>query len=328
MRLKKHIAIAAVIALISCYMLVADIELVRADGPERTRIVLLHTNDLHFDFNHREAFEEIIGRFRDTYENVFLLDAGDIFVRHQNRWPEPELSFCEKRSRFMIETMNEVGYDAAVLGNHELDIKETITRDSLRLARFPLLGANVEVDTDKFDQPESHAVLETVCGRTIAILGLSTGGTGGVRTLNPVESVENFLHLREEHDLFVLLTHIGVGADRRLAERFGDIDVIIGGHSHTQLNPAETVNGVLVAQTGGHPHQIDPHRRQYLGVVRLWLDNDGKVVRKSGRVITIDSKKTENQALIEDCFQALQADALHFLELCQSAVREFHACFK
>lgn len=254
-----------------------------------TEVIILHTNDLHFDFNHRELFSDVTAYFRRNYENVFLLDAGDIFVRHARHWPVPEdPASYEKQARFMVEKMNDFGYDAAVLGNHELDYRGTLTRDSLRLARFPLLGANVVVETECFDQPEPYTVLETACGRTVAVIGLCVGRADGIRVTNRVQALREHLHLRAEHDILVLLTHIGHAADRSLAGEFDEIDVIIGGHSHSSVNPAEIINGVLVAAAGGNPHQMNPDRRQHLGVIRMRLEG-GVIVEKSGKVLILEA---------------------------------------
>jgi len=185
---------------------------------KKEEIVLLHTNDLHFNFNHREIFEEVVKEFRDTCENVFLIDAGDIFVRQEQYWPEDGLEFYKNRGRHMIESMNKAGYDVTTLGNNELDYKGTVTRDNLRLAQFHRLGANVEVNTDKFDQPKPYTVLETACGHTVAFLGLSldqkSGYPDGINVRPPEETLEDYLYLHEKYDVLVLLNHLGVKRDR------------------------------------------------------------------------------------------------------------------
>ena len=84
----------------------------------------------------------------------------------------------------------------------------------------------------------------------------------------------------------VVLLHTN---DLALTEQFGQVDVIIDGHSHTHVNPAIVTNGVLVAQTRGHRHVIDAQRPQQLGVIRLILEN-GKVVQNSGEVLTFDGR--------------------------------------
>mgnify|MGYP005842906959 CR=1 FL=1 len=276
--------------------------------PVVTEVFLLHDNDLHFDFNYREQFEQAVAWFRNEFANVYLLNAGDIFVRHRSKWPVDALEYYDERSRFIIETMNDIGYDVCTLGNHELDYRGHYTRDSLRLARFPRLGANVDVSTANFDQPAPYVMFETDNGYTMAILGLCSinADPGGIVLRNPADTVHDYLHLRAEHDLFIVLSHLGVRTDRGLAGQFGEIDVIVGGHSHTLLETAEVVNGVLIAQAGGHPHPIEPDRPKYLGVVRIVMEND-HVAEKTGEVYQFDELRSDFERIVATYSAAVQA---------------------
>jgi 2',3'-cyclic-nucleotide 2'-phosphodiesterase (5'-nucleotidase family) len=87
--------------------------------------------------------------------------------------------------------------------------------------------------------------------------------------------------------LFVPSRWLATASDNLLAETLGTFDVIIGGHSHTMVNPAVTVNGVLIAQAAGtgSGSPVHPDRPKYLGQVTVVLEND-QVVEKSGQVFT------------------------------------------
>lgn len=265
----------------------AELELVY---PVVTEIVLLHDNDLHFNFNHRESFREKIDAVRSRYRNVWLLNAGDTFVRHAHRWPDPDTSYYRRNSREIIELMNRTGYDLGVPGNHEIDYVGPWTGDALRQADFPMIAANIDIATGNLPLFDPYHILETENGLLVAVLGLSTVNFDkpGVTARSPDSTVRAYLNLAAESDLFVILSHIGVNSDRQLAEEFPVIDVIVGGHSHTLLEEAETVNGVLIGHAGGPPpeHARDPNWPKYLGKIRLVLHND-RVIEKSGRVKTI-----------------------------------------
>ncbi len=262
--------------------------------PVITTVVLLHDNDQHFKFNFKEPFIRKVEEYRTTYENVWLLNAGDIFVRHAARWPVPhDTAWYAERSRFIIETMNEVGYDVMTPGNHEFDYIGTYTNTSLNLAEFSVITANVDVATRFLPVFDPYVILETGNGMTIAVLGISLGfNKPGVTRRDYVETAKAYLNLAEENDLFVALTHIGYSRDKLLAEEVPEFDVIIGGHSHTLLETAETVNGVLVAQAAGGSHYMDPEWPKWLGKVKVVLEND-RVVEKQGHVITLDKKVNE-----------------------------------
>lgn len=259
--------------------------------PGSETVVFLHTNDHHFDINLYEEFEAKIEEIRQQYHNVYLLDAGDIFVRHPHRWnengvPREDVAWYRERAIRMVQTMNTLGYDAMTLGNHEFDYIQDHTLAALNMANFPLLSANVEVTTTLLPTPQSHIMLRTKAGHQIAVLGLSvtSGSKEGVKENNIVETARQYIELREESDIFLALTHIGLANDVVLAESFPELDIIIGGHSHHLIKEAVLVNGVLVAQAGGNPHVVSDDHPVYLGKVIVTLEN-GIITSKKGHVI-------------------------------------------
>jgi hypothetical protein len=262
--------------------------------PVREKIVFLHTNDLHFTLNKTEELAETIASVRQKYDDVFLFDAGDIFVRHPMRWivngrlmRDP--GWYGERALLMVNTMNGLGYDLMTPGNHELAYHEPHTRIALEAANFPLLAANVEITTDALPDFDDFAMLYTSTGRKVAVLGLTTGSAEGVRELAVPETIKRHLHLRDSSDIFIALSHLGLRRDRLLADGFPQFDVIIGGHSHDLLREALTVNSVLIAHAGGNPHFVSDSHPVFLGKVVIVLEN-GKVTEKYGRVIEINDQ--------------------------------------
>lgn len=270
----------------------SDKDRVEITYPVRETIVLLHDNDHHFDFNSPDEFQKRVEAYRREHDDVFLLNGGDIFVRHPHRWEadgesfEGDTKWYRDRAVAIVKTMNRMGYDAMTLGNHELAHIETYTREALELAEFPLLATNVELTTDKLPPVERQVVLKTGTQRTIAVIGLTVGSGDGVQILNRTRVAAAHASLADAHDLVVALNHIGYKGDTDLAEKFDFFDVIIGAHSHTLLKKAELVNGVLVAQAGGNRHQVSKKHPTYLGIITLTLEN-GNVIEKEGHVITL-----------------------------------------
>ncbi len=274
---------------ILCDTLTSRLEL---SYPVRETIVFLHDNDLHFDFNSLNAFQTVIDSIETEYRDVFLVNTGDVFVRHRSRWvvdggpPQNEAWYAE-RAMFMIDTMNSLGYDLMTPGNHELVPIPPHTRTALDRARFPLIAANIEIRTEDIPPVEPYHILHTSTLRTIAVVGLTTtslpGDSTGVYRSDPVETFQHCLHLADENDMLVAMTHIGYNNDVTLAERCPAIDLIIGGHSHTHLENAETVNTVLIAQTGGSEHVTARDHVKYLGEVKVILTN-GEITAKLGHV--------------------------------------------
>lgn len=271
-------------------------DLIQITYPVIETVVLLHDNDLHFDFNHRDAFEAKVEEIRDLYEDVYLLNAGDIFVRNRKKWIDSdgqirrrEDEWYVERSRFMIETMNEIGYDVMTVGNHELEMIEHHTGEALQAAQFPILAANTIIVSELMPPMLPYVVFITSTFRKIAVLGLTTGITSEVgQELDLYDTVEKYHYLSDECEIFVALTHIGISDDIKLAKRFPEFDVIIGGHSHALLEKGDMINSVLVAQAGGNDHVMSTDYPKYLGEIIITLEN-GRIVNKEAQVYQFEA---------------------------------------
>ena len=274
--------------------------------PVTEKIVILHTNDQHFTVNNLPELKATVNGIREKYESVFLFSAGDIFVRHPMRWiingrlmRNPE--WYGERAMYMINTMNDLGYDLMTPGNHEFAYREPYTRNALDSARFPLVAANIEIKTDAVPPLNDYVVFKTSTWRNMAVLGLSrvNAGIEGIRQIDVSEIVDNYISLRDSAEIFVALTHIGLRSDYELAGKYPQFDVIVGGHSHDLLEQAEIVNTVLVAQAGGNPHIVSDDHPVYLGKIILLLEN-GVVKDKKGWLIEIEAEiKAEIEAEIK-----------------------------
>jgi len=256
-------------------------------------VVFLHTNDRHFDLNLSEEMFGEVSKIRSRYRNVFLLDAGDLFVRHPNRWivngnPKPDYEWYAQRALDMIASMNELEYDAMTLGNHELAYIEPHTRLALEAARFPILSANMDISTEHLPPVKDYVILQTESGIKIAILGLSVDNARffGIRQKDIFNSAQEYMFLRDSSHVFVALTHIGLANDQRLAASFPKLDIIIGGHSHDLLKEAVMTGNVLLAHAGGNPHVVSDTHPVHLGMIFVILEN-GVIKKKWGSVVDL-----------------------------------------
>jgi len=241
----------------------------------------LHVNDFHgFAEPHRPAgaseplggiayLAGIAERLRPE-KPTLLLAAGDMLQGHN--WANLT------RGKGVVELMNAMKFDAMVVGNHEFDFGQEVLKKRLAEARFPVLGANV------VGLPALRPyVVKTVGGLRVAVIGVVTPDTpvtthphnvAGLKFLPPEDTVRRFLkELREEADLFVVLSHQGLPADRLLAEKVPGIDVIVGGHSHTKIDTPVVVGNTIIVQAWEHA--------KALGVLDL-IVQDGKVVWFNG----------------------------------------------
>ena len=241
------------------------------------KITILHTNDVH---SHIEPFESnhprwagmggvarrsaLIRKIRREEKNVLLFDAGDIF--------QGTPYFNLYGGRLELQLMSDMKYDASAIGNHDFDNGLERLAAELPNATFPLLCANYDFagtplhgKTLPYKVFSCDGVNVGVFGLGIALEGLVDRKLYGATVYqDPVEKAAVTAHLLKKElrcDLVVCLSHLGYRyedekiSDHAMARRSSNIDLFIGGHTHTFLNEPVRVrnrdgNEVLVAQVG------------------------------------------------------------------------------
>lgn len=259
-------------------------------APAETRVVIFHFNDVHGKIDNFARVAALVEAERRGGGDVLLLCAGDNFTGN------PVIDQYQPPGEPMLELLNRLGVDLMTLGNHEFDPGlENLSRFAAR-ARFPIVAANIQAAPGILSQLRPAHVLTTKGGVRIAAFGLIQiePGSGlpsthpdrvkGLRFSEPLAKALEMKPLRRQGDVFLALSHLGLEDDVKLAGSMPELDVIIGGHSHTRVDPAQMVNGVLVAQAGSD--------LRYLGRVDLLLRN-GRVVEKRGRLIELKDVAAE-----------------------------------
>ncbi|AHV96617.1 bifunctional metallophosphatase/5'-nucleotidase [Paenibacillus sabinae] len=221
--------------------------------PETERLTILHTNDIHSHFEMMSPLAAAIARQKQEARNspVLLFDIGD----HMDRAaPETEGTLGQAN----IDMINLTGYDAVTIGNNE---GLTFTREMLSSVfagiQCPVVCCNlVESTTGKpphWMQP--HAILERE-GIRIGVTGATAPFTSfysllGWDVLEPEECLrEQCRLLAQKADIVIILSHLGLPADQRLAERLDGVHAILGGHTHHVLEQPLIVNGTAVCGAG------------------------------------------------------------------------------
>ncbi|HSQ35947.1 MAG TPA: bifunctional UDP-sugar hydrolase/5'-nucleotidase [Candidatus Binatia bacterium] len=261
-----------------------------APQPVETRIVIFHFNDVHGKIDNFAKVAAIVEAERKSNAEVFLFCAGDNFTGN------PVIDQYDPPGEPMLELLNRLGVDLICPGNHEFDYGlENLKRFAAR-ARFPFVSANIAAPAGSFPQLRPSVLLKSRSGVRIAVFGLIQVESGnglpsthpdrvkGLVFSEPLARAMEMKALRAGSDVLIGLTHIGYDQDIILAQRLPELDVIIGAHSHTRVDPAEMVNGVLVAQAGGD--------NKFLGRVELRL-RDGRLVEKKGTLIDLKTSPAE-----------------------------------
>ena len=302
---------------------------VAAPAQERWTLTILHTNDMHsrlqavnrFDSTCSEKeqaekqclggmarvaakVKEINAEIRGRGERTLVLNAGDHF--------QGSMFYSHYKGKAELEAMNEIGYDASAIGNHEFDDGTLPLAEFIRGARFPMLGANLLVERDKnlAGLIADAAVIEKG-GKRIGVIGVTTIDTPEIASpgtdvtfADPAASIRPVVaRMRASGvDAVIVLSHIGLVPDRALAAAVDGIDVIVGGHSHTLL--ANTVQGaagpypVLVKSPNGRDVPIVQAYAfsRYLGRLDVTFEG-GRVASWSGDTIALANDVAEDPAV-------------------------------
>lgn len=258
------------------------------------RLTILHVNDFHgrmFPYIEKSIdpskpmggaayLADLVRRERlRNPEGTILLSAGDMF----QGTPVSNLF----HGRPVLEVMNELRFDAMTLGNHEFDWGLKVLGSLLSAARFPVLSANI-VDGKGLCMAgvKPYVMIERKGIRT-AVIGLTTTDLThmvnskyltGLAVLDPLGVVPDIVKRAraEGARVVVLLTHLGLDADKRLAAELEGVDLIVGGHSHTVVMDPVVVGKTTIAQAG--------YYGLYLGVMELTIDE------KTGTIVDSTTK--------------------------------------
>ena len=270
-------------------------------------LTVLHTNDVHsyidpFPSNHpknpnaggvaRRA--ALIDSIRQENSNVLLLDAGDIFQG------TPYFNYYGGELEFKLMSM--MKYDLATIGNHDFDNGIEGLYAQLPNANFEFVSANYDFKNTVLNGHVKPYKLFYKNGVKVGVFGLGVELKGLVdkknykETIynNPVEIAQDMAKILKHDnkcDLVICLSHIGYQykndpnkiCDLKLAELTKDIDLIIGGHTHTFLDKPTVVENsigekVIVNQVGCYGLN--------LGRIDFYLD-DSKSISSKGKSIIV-----------------------------------------
>lgn len=285
-------------------------------GSEKTeKITILHTNDVHsqiepFPSDHKTYPNQggvayraaIIEEIRKTEKNVLLLDAGDIFQG------SPYFNFFAGEIEFKL--MSKLGYDAATLGNHDFDLGVDNIVKQLPNALFSFVNCNYDFSNSPLKDKILPFKIIKKGNLKIGILGVGIELNGlvpdknyeGIIYKNPLECAQKYADIlknEEKCNLIICLSHLGNKyedkekmSDEWLAQSTRNIDLIIGGHTHTFLEKPisyKNLDGklVIVNQVGWAGIN--------LGRIDFFFEKKLKKNSMFSQTVIVDKKSSTNE---------------------------------
>jgi 5'-nucleotidase len=283
-------------------------------------VTILHVNDTHDrieptiiqgkPYGGMTRLVTLIHQHIKSDPNPIVLHAGDAF--------QGTFYFNVYEGLADVAFLNALPLDAMTIGNHEFDKGPTALGAFARNAQFPLVSANLDVDSEPALKGLIHpSTIITRSGERIGVVGAVTpmlpnlsspGPNVHMLDLNKSIQAEVDMLTRAGVNKIVLLTHVGYAEERQLARTLHDVDVIVGGHSHTLLGTT-TAPG-WPESLGPYPTVIDnpDHGKtlvvqswegeKVLGRLQVTFDSKGRVKKWStSQPIAVDESVPEDPAM-------------------------------
>ena len=247
---------------------------------EKKEIHILAANDMHAQIEVFPQFAALADSLRTIDPSLLIFSAGD------NRTGNPINDKYILPAYPMVALMNQVGFNGSALGNHEFDVHSL--KRLIGLSNFRYICANAFPSDSSGIKLVPYQVFD-VEGLRVGVIGAIQLSPNGIPSTHPdnleglsfkpaEEIMPQYEWLSKQCDATILLSHLGYPDDIKIAEKFPWLDLIIGGHTHTQLKGDEVKNGVLITQNRNKLHRVT--------YITLTVE-DGKVVDKKAEYIDV-----------------------------------------
>ena len=281
-------------------------------------LTILHTNDFHARFEPISKYDSAcsaeknaegkcfggsarlytaINESRSRSANSILVDGGDQF--------QGSLYYTYYKGQLAAQMMNNLGYDAMTVGNHEFDDGPEVLAGFMQAVHFPVLMSNADVSLEPtLSKKLAKSAIIWRGGEAIGLIGVTPEDSDeisnpgqNVKFSDPVAAVQTEVDSLTERGInkIVVLSHSGYLLDQKIAANTTGVDVIVGGHSNTYLSnvsdraagPYPTmVNGVAVVQAYAYG--------KFLGELNVSFDAQGNLSSATGEPLIMDSSVEED----------------------------------
>ena len=304
-------------------ILVTALKLIEAEQNKYYNLSVMHVNDTHANVDKLPKLMTAVKEQREKTPDALLLHAGDVF--------SGTLYFNEFKGQADVPFLNAMKFDAMVFGNHEFDLGSSpeghkALADFVKAVHFPLISANVDFSKDSLftglftdlisSEPENGKIyagmIKEVNGEKVGIFGLTTAETkdiaspGSIVFENYIEEAKKAVKAFEDKGVnkIIALSHLGFDDsaafdnDQILAKSVPGIDIIVGGHTHTELKEPVVVDTNTVGEKKDATLIVQASQyADYLGTIDVSFDENGVVVKHKGQLIKVADFAEDAEAL-------------------------------
>ncbi|MDO6592107.1 multifunctional 2',3'-cyclic-nucleotide 2'-phosphodiesterase/5'-nucleotidase/3'-nucleotidase [Loktanella sp. D2R18] len=280
-------------------------------------LTILHTNDFHARFEPISKYDSgcssednaagecfggtarlitAVADARARSNNSILVDGGDQF--------QGTLFYTYYKGAMAAEFMNQLGYDAMTVGNHEFDDGPEVLRGFMDSLDFPILMSNADVSGEPLlaDVLMKSTVIEQG-GEQIGLIGLTPQDTDELASpgdniifTDPSEAVQGEVDKLTEDGVnkIIVLSHSGYVVDQLVAANTTGVDVIVGGHSNTLLGDMDGAAGSYPTMVGDTAIVQAYAYGKFLGELNVTFDDAGVLTEAAGAPLLIDGTVAED----------------------------------
>ncbi|MGR3376622.1 bifunctional metallophosphatase/5'-nucleotidase [Salipiger abyssi] len=281
-------------------------------------LTILHTNDFHSRFEPISKYDSTcaaedneagecfggsarlmtaIGEAKARSNNYILVDGGDQF--------QGTLFYTYYKGKLAAEMMNQMGYDAMTVGNHEFDDGPEVLRGFVDSVEFPVLMSNADISGEALlaDSILKSTVIERG-GEKLGLIGLTPHDTDELASpgpnvifTDPVDAVQGEVDRLSEEGVnkIIVLSHSGYKVDIDVANNTTGVDVIVGGHTNTLLGEMDGAEGPYPTMVNDTAIVSAYAYGKFLGELNVTFDDDGNIVEASGAPIIMDAAVSEDE---------------------------------
>ena len=291
-------------------------------------LTILHTNDFHARFEPISKYDgpcsaedngegkcfggsarlmTAITEARSRSNNSILVDGGDQF--------QGTLFYTYYKGALAAEMMNQMGYDAMTVGNHEFDDGPEVLRGFMDAVEFPVLMSNADVSREPLlaEKLPKSVIIERG-GEKLGLIGLTPQDTHelaspgpNITFTDPVEAVQGEVDrlTAEGVNKIIVLSHSGYAVDQKVAAGTTGVDVIVGGHSNTLLsNTNERAQGPYPTMVGSTAIVQAYAYGKFLGELNVTFNDAGEITQAAGEPLIMDAAVTEDSGTVDRIAEA------------------------
>ena len=255
------------------------------------KLSIFHVNDIHSHITSEEislkikgvktyvqigGYARLLSKYKELKKskaNSLILNAGDTF--------QGTLFYSLFKGKADAAALNLIPWDAYALGNHEFDDGDEALSEFLGLLNknIPILAANIKADKNNilYNKWKPY-IIKTIDGNKIGIIGIdivektvnSSNPSDEIRFSDELKTAQEYINILQKKGVnkIILLTHIGLENDIRLAQELKGLDIIVGGDSHSLLGDYSNIG--LKSSTNEYPLKIKSKNNTRVCIVQAW----------------------------------------------------------